>query len=103
MIVGEHGDIRPLQPHKQYDGPRWHSIEFEPDEIKRECPKAPPPSAKNWLLKEAERLHGKGKRDSMVHDCMAATNCSRREALAAYKELPNGLRRPRGKPSKNFG
>jgi hypothetical protein len=40
VIVGEHGDMRPLLPHKQCFGPRWDSIEFEADEIKHAFPQA---------------------------------------------------------------
>jgi hypothetical protein len=115
VVVGVHGDITTPTPHKKhvgqkvwhshkpYVGPRWHSIEFDADEIKRECPKPPPPSTNDWMLTEAQRLNGKGKRDVMVQDCMQATNCTRREALTAYAALPSGLRRARGKPPKNFG
>jgi hypothetical protein len=106
VVVGVHGDMTTTTPHKPYTGPRWHSIEFEADEIKRECPQPPPPSTNDWMMKEAERLSGrgrKGKREDLVRDCMKATGCSRREALAAYKELPQGLRRPRGKPAKDLG
>jgi hypothetical protein len=103
VVVGVHGDMTTTTPHKPYQGPRWHSIEFEAEEIRRECPAPPPPSAKDWMLDEAQRLRGKGKRDLMAEDCMKATGCTRRQALAAYKELPEGLRRPRGKPTTTIG
>jgi hypothetical protein len=103
VIVGEHGDMRHSQPHKQYDGPRWHSIEFDANQIKKAFPKPPPASANGWMLQEAERLGGLGKRDIMVQDCMGETGCTKRAALAAYKNLPEGRRRKRGKPPKNFG
>src|SRR6266404_3804046 len=73
VVVGAHGDLTSLAPHKPYKGPAWHSIEFEADDIKREWPKPPPPSATEWMHKEAERYAAAGttgKRDVMVRDCM---------------------------------
>ena len=94
IIVGEHGEMRPLLPHTRYDGPRWQSIEFDADQIKHVFPK-PPFLAQKWMSKNATKGQ---KRDSLVKDCMKATRCTKRDAEAAYKELPEELRRPRGKP-----
>jgi hypothetical protein len=98
VIVGEHGDMRPLSPHRQYNGPRWLSIELEPDQIKRAFPK-PDFSALAWMSENASRDQ---KRDSLVRDCMNATGCTKRTAEAAYNDLPDAQRRRRGKPSRNF-
>jgi len=106
VVVGVHGDLTSLATHKPYTGPAWYSIEFDATEIKREWPKPPPTSAKNWVLKEAKRLHAAGtigKREAMISDCMTATGCTKREAEAAHKGLPDKLKRPRGKPPKNPG
>jgi hypothetical protein len=109
LIVGPHGDVATLPPHKlsTYEGARWEDIEFDPAEIKREWPKPPPASADIWMKQEAGRLFEKsdqpGKRDDMVQECMKATNCTRRDALSAYQGLPTNLRRMRGKPTKNPG
>jgi hypothetical protein len=108
VVVGVHGDMTTLPAHKlhKYKGPRWRSIEFEADEIKRAWPKPPPPDAQDWMLKEATRRTSAGqvgKRDDMVRSCMEKTGCTKREALAAYGELPRGLRRPPGKPPRNSG
>jgi len=106
VVVGAHGDLTSLAPHKPYAGPRWLSIEFEADEIEREWPKPPPPSAMKWMHKEAEAQAGRGtigKRDVMVRDCMNATGCTKREAEAAHKSLPDKLKRQRGKPRKSPG
>ena len=97
VIVGEHGDMRSLLPHKPYAGPRWQSIEFDADQIKHVFPK-PPFLAQKWMSKNATKGQ---KRDSLVRDCMKATGCTKRDAEAAYKELPEELRRPRGKPIRN--
>jgi hypothetical protein len=91
---------------QKYKGPRWRSIEFEADEIKQAWPKPPPPKAEDWMLNEAKQLHSAGrigKREDMIGRCIAATNCTRRQALAAHGRLPAELRRPRGKPTKNSG
>jgi hypothetical protein len=106
VVVGPHGDLTSLAAHKPYEGPGWHSIEFEADEIKREWPKPPPPSATEWMHKEAEGHAAAGtigKRDVMVRDCMTAIGCTKREAEAAHKSLPDKLKRHRGKPPKNAG
>jgi len=105
IVVGPHGDMKTLRDHQAFpeDCPRWHLIALEADEIKREWPKTPPPSAIDWMLMEAERLRGLGKRGVMVQDCMIVTNCSKRDAEAAHKALPEGMRRKRGKPPKNAG
>jgi hypothetical protein len=104
VVVGVHGDLTSLAAHKPYTGPAWYSIEFDATEIEREWPKPPPTSAKNWVLKEAERLHAAGiigKRDVMIRNCMTATGCKKREAEAAHKSLPDKLKYKRGKPRKN--
>ena len=91
---------RPLSPPKHYRGKRrrWHSDEFEADQIKRAFPK-PDNAAQAWMLKNASRDQ---KRDSLVRDCMNATRCTKRAAEAAYKDLPDTQRRRRGRPPRNF-
>lgn len=61
---------------------------------------APPPrpgleAARAWM-----RLHGGGKRDVAIKDCMNATGCTRAEARQAWTEVPPELRNPRGRPRK---
>jgi hypothetical protein len=106
VVVGVHGEMTSLLPHKSYADRKWHSIEFEADEIKKAWPTPPPEPAIDWMKKEAERLKAAGqigKRASMVADCMAATGCTKREAEVAHGGLPEGLRRPRGRSPKNSG
>lgn len=99
IIVGAHGEMRELLPHRyHYDGPRWHFIEFDPDQIKDVFPAPPPPTVQDWMRSHATKEQ---KRDSLVHDCMKDTGCTKRAAEAAYKELPDALRRRRGKPPGN--
>jgi hypothetical protein len=98
MIVGEHGEMRPLLPHKRYDGPCWQSIVFDADQIKHAFPEPPPLSAWDWMLKNANKAQ---KRDNLIRDCMKETGCTKRNAEAVYKELPEELRRPRGKRIRN--
>jgi len=114
VVVDPYGEMTSELPHKRYPGekkpgeksdPVWHSIEFEADEVKKAWPK-PHQGAKAWMKNEAERLKAagqKGKRESMIKDCTKATGCTKREAEAAHAALPEGLRRPRGKPPKNSG
>lgn len=103
LIVGPHGDLGTSPRHKlpTYAGPRWHDIEFDADEIKREWPKPPPSSASDWMRKEAElslqNTGQPGKRSDLVQRCMTETTCTRRVAEAAHKLLPTPLRRGRGK------
>ena len=107
LIVGSHGELAtsPRYKFSTYEGTQWHAIEFDPNEIKREWPKPPPISATEWMLREAGQHAGGpiAKRDDMVHRCMSETNCTKREAEAAHKSLPEGLKRKRGKPPKNSG
>ena len=102
LIVNPHGDLATSPRHKlsAYQGQQWQDIEFDPDEIKQAWPKPPPPLISDWMRENATRRR---KRDDLVRDCMTATNCSRRQALAAYSELPEEQRRKRGKPSKTSG
>src|SRR5262249_38988276 len=110
IVVGIHGEMTTLPPYKlyKYKCPRrrWRSIEFEADEIKRMWPKPPSPLAEDWMLNEAKRLHSAGrigKREDMIRGCVAATNCTRRQAIAAHGKLPPEWRRRQGKPPKNAG
>lgn len=106
--VDAHGEMVSLKAHlnKLYTGPRWSDIHFEPEEIKREWPKPASPSVDEWMSREAKRLDPSGrikKRDDMVARCKEEIGCTKREAEAAHKRLPDELRRPRGKPPKNAG
>src|SRR5262249_42098169 len=108
VVVDVYGDMSVLPRHKlhKYKGPRWVSVEFEGDEVKRAWPKPHPPAAREWMLKEAKRLAGSGKaakRDDMVRRCRDEIGCTKRAAEAAYKTLPDGMRRPRGRPPKDPG
>jgi hypothetical protein len=108
LIVSSHGELATLPPHKltSYKGRLWYGIEFDSDEIQRAFPKPPSTSAEDWMLNEAERLHaaGKiGKRDDMLKRCMKDTGCTRRDAEAARKSLPDKFKLQRGKPPKNYG
>jgi hypothetical protein len=108
LIVSPHGDLTtsPRRKSSTYEGPRWYGVEFDSAEIKRAFPKPPSTSAKKWVLKEAKRLHsaGKiGKREDMLKRCMQDTGCTKREAEAAHKNLPDKFKRPRGKPRKSPG
>jgi hypothetical protein len=99
VIVAPLGDMRALLPHKyQYDGPRWHVTEFDAAQIKRVFPKSPLAAAREWMLKNASKDQ---KRYSLLQECMKATGCKRREAEAIYKQLPDELRSPRGRPIRN--
>ena len=102
VVVGEHGDMRSLLPQKQYAGRRWHSIEFDADQIKGAFQEPAPPSVLGWMLNNSlNEANKKKKKADLVDECMAETGCKQREAKAAYKELPETLRRMRGKPSRN--
>jgi hypothetical protein len=106
VVVGVHGEMASALPHKTYTGRKWHSIEFEPGEIKTAWPATPPETASKWMKKEAERLRAEGKigkREAMVTDCRKATGCTKRQAEAAHKALPQGMRRSQGKPPKSSG
>ena len=96
VIVGEHGEIRSLLPHRRYDGPRWQSIEFDADQIERVFPK-PDPAAQQWMLNNASKEQ---KRDSVVKDCIApGLHQARRRG--SLQQLPDSQRRKRGKPARN--
>jgi hypothetical protein len=99
VIVGAHGEMRELLPHRyQYDGPRWHFVEFDEDQIKAVFPAPPPPAVQEWMLNNAKK---EKKQLGLVDDCMDATGCTKREALEAYRSLPDELRRKRGRPVRN--
>lgn len=110
VIVGPHGDMTTLLPHQihQFHSggcPRWHDIELDSDEIKREWPEPPPPTAMEWMQKVAEQLYRAtgqlGKREDLIFRCMLEVRCTKRQAEAAHKALPQDLRRKRGKPPKS--
>jgi len=108
LIVSPHGDLATSPAWKlfTYEAPRWQDIEFDADEIRRAFPKPPPPSAIEWMLNEAERLHAAGiigKHDDMLGRCREVTGCTKREAEAAHKSLPDEFKRQRGKPRKSPG
>jgi hypothetical protein len=101
IVVGPYGEMTTLPPFQRYIGPRWHSIEFEADEIKQAFPVPPPVSARDWMLKEAQQT--RAKRYLLVQECMKATNCTKRQAEAAYKSLPDELKWKRGRPRRDIG
>jgi hypothetical protein len=68
VVVGVHGEITTLEPHKPYVGPVWHSIEFEADEIQQAFPKPPPLSAIEWMQIEANR-HAAGNYSKSAKSC----------------------------------
>jgi hypothetical protein len=108
LIVSPSGELTTSPPRKwfTYEGIRWQDIEFDADEIRRAFPRPPPPSATEWMLKEAEAHLAAGtigKRAVMIRDCMTATSCTKRQAEAAHKSLPDEFKRQRGKPPKNSG
>jgi hypothetical protein len=97
------GDMVSVHPNHPYTGPRWYSIEFEPEEIKRVWPKPPLASAMDWMRQAAKRLKAEGrkeKRETLVQDCVKATECTTRDAIKAYQSLPENVRLGRGKPRK---
>ena len=99
-----HGDTRPLHSHKPYVGQTWEHIEFDPVVVKRVWPEPPPQSAKDKMLAAAQHyLAERGqppKRADLVKDCMEREKITKRAAEAAFNELPDTLRRGRGKPRK---
>jgi hypothetical protein len=106
VAVGVHGDMitlaaRPHQPFSSYEGPRWHSIEFEAVEIERAWPRPPPLSAVDWMLREAEqvlKITGHlAKRHDLLDRCSKETACTKREAEAAHKVLPEQFKGGRGR------
>jgi hypothetical protein len=106
VAVGVHGEMvtlpaRAHQPSSSYTGPRWHSIEFESVDIERAWPKPPPLAAVDWMLREAERvLKTTGhlaKRHDLLDRCRRDIRCTRREAEAAHKMLPEQFRGGRGR------
>jgi hypothetical protein len=89
--------------------PEWTDVQFSREEVLaiwpegREPATGAAPAATAWMLAEAKRLRAKGqrpKRDVIVKDCMRETHCSWDEALAAWKELPDDLRRRRGETNR---
>jgi hypothetical protein len=109
LAVGPHGDMKSVPAHHgvPHDCPRWHGIEFDASEIKGEWPAPPTATAMEWMLRDAQETFGRsgtpGKRDDMVKRCMADANCTKRDAEAAHKALPDHLRRPKGKPPNRAG
>lgn len=99
VVVGPCGEMVRRQAHRFYQGVIWRDIEFEENEIRKAFPAPPPQTAKDWMLKEAlhyETQGLKGKRDVMIRDCCTAVGCTRRQAEAAHRALPNYLRRGKG-------
>jgi len=106
VVVGVHGEMTTLaarahQPFSSYEGPRWHSIEFEAVEIERAWPKPPPLSAVDWMLRQAEQVlkttGHPAKRHDLLDRCRTETRCTRREAEAAHKMMPEQFKGGRGR------
>jgi hypothetical protein len=95
------GRIAPARPGSRYHGPTFVDAAFEPDHVRKLWPPAPPAKAKQWMFDQArahfDRNGTPAKRDDLVKRCAEATGCTHREAADAYKTLPPGLRRSRGK------
>jgi hypothetical protein len=113
-VVRPDGNLATSPPHRlsaydrlsAYEGRRWYGIEFDSDEIKQAFPKPPTARAKHWMLDEARRLHAKGKigkRDDLLSRCRKEIGCTKRDAEAAYKSLPDKFKRLRGRPPRNPG
>lgn len=102
--IGVHGDMVPLFPQKPYTGPKWHSIQFPSEQMKKCFPAPLPPSITEWMRSRAtlNKTQGKPilKRQTLLDETVQATGCTTRDAIAAYNELEPDLRRPRGKPRK---
>lgn len=85
-----------------YDGPSYDRVFFDSAEVKIRWPATArvQPGTLEWLTSTAETFlaerGGKPMRDDLVKDCVALTKVSTREAEAAYKLLPDRLRRKRG-------
>jgi len=106
VVVDEFGEMVPRFPHKPYHGPRWKHIEFDLEQVQRLWPKPPPPSSSAWMLTETRTLNSQGrigKRDDLVKRCMAETGCTKRAAELAHKQLPDELRRPKGRAPRTRG
>jgi len=106
VAVGIYGEMitltaRAHQPFSSYEGPRWHSIEFDAVEIERAWPKPPPSPAVDWMLRAAEQmLKDTGhlaKRHDLIDRCRTETKCTRREAEAAHGMLPEQFKGGRGR------
>lgn len=97
------GRIAPARPGSRYQGPMFVDAAFEPEEVRELWPPAPPQDVREWMMAEAHacvdhnRDHKPGKRDDLIKRCVEATECTHRQAMAAYEALPPHLRRSRGK------
>ena len=86
----------------KYQGPWFDEIRFSADQIREiwTATVKAKPGILEWLTNEAQLFVAKGggkpKSDALMQDCMDALGCSTREAKAAYKLLPDHLRRRRG-------
>jgi hypothetical protein len=103
VIVDPYGSMVSRVPHKPYSGPNWVSIEFDAHEIKRAFPRSTSQAAYDWVANEAKRLKAlslKVKRHDAVKRCMEETHCTREQAQAAYRTLPDDMKLRRGRPRK---
>jgi len=103
VVVDAHGSMVSRLPHKPYCGPTWVAVEFDAHEIKQAFPPPAPQSAHDWMANEAGRLKALGrkvKRDDAVQRCMKEAHCTRDEAQAAYRALPDDVKLRRGRPRK---
>jgi hypothetical protein len=80
--------------------------EAGPEELPPPPVTRPAELAVTWMLNQANAYAAKGsigKRGTMISACTTVTGCTKRDAEAAHKSLPDHLKRRRGKPRKNSG
>lgn len=86
------------------NGPFYHGVRFEEEQIKALWPAVSASDTKpeilEWLTNAATAFlcnsGGKAKRDVLVRECVAKLKCRYEDAEAAYMLLPTHLRRRRG-------
>lgn len=102
VVVGPHGDMASLVPHKKYHGPIYTDIEFESEDVRKLFPAVDVMAVMMSLAEqEIARTGQPGKREDLIKRTAAAARCPQREAVAAHKNLPELLRRTRGNRSKS--
>lgn len=101
LAVDAFGETTFMHPASPQNIPQWRGIVFIQDEIRALWPR-PMPDLDEWM-KHSLASRPEEKRASHISDCREATGCTHRDAAAAYKRLPQGMKRGRGQKIKSPG
>lgn len=94
LTVDGFGETSSKYPAPPLPIPEWNEIIFDEGEIRDLWPRVAP-NLEDWMRNDAEK-NPSAKRDTRIADCRRDNGCTFKEAQAAYRRLPQSMRRGRG-------